>query len=203
MSRARERWQQFRREHQQVFQWLREEHPGFWQGMADIWDAYQEETHTTRGAVVREISSTREQGTQTTGGPGQAATTSSDAGVQTEAILEVEERAMGGDVAEKQELEEGGEDPRDSDGESGGGFIGTPKARGMEQRMLRTRRAPGCWNCWSRRHRYADCPHDRTNDFCFRCGELGVTLCDCPRCREAWRAQGPYAPGRGHVPRGD
>lgn len=61
---------------------------------------------------------------------------------------------------------------------------------------------PGCWNCGSLGHRYSECPNPRTEGFCFRCGTAGTTLRDCRNCREEWREQGPYVPGRGHMSRG-
>ncbi|KMQ82742.1 inner centromere [Lasius niger] len=56
----------------------------------------------------------------------------------------------------------------------------------------------GCWNCANVTHLYSECPQPRATTFCYRCGRLGTTVKDCPRCQEDWRAQGPYRPGRGH-----
>lgn len=38
-----------------------------------------------------------------------------------------------------------------------------------------------CWNCDQQGHSFYDCPSDKRNLFCFRCGEKGVTT---PQCRK-------------------
>ncbi|KMQ84246.1 gag polyprotein [Lasius niger] len=55
----------------------------------------------------------------------------------------------------------------------------------------------GCWNCANITHIYSECPRPRDITFCYRCGRVGTTVRDCPRCQKDWRAQGPYRPGRG------
>lgn len=58
-----------------------------------------------------------------------------------------------------------------------------------------------CWNCRQRDHVLGGCPQPLARKICFRCGRLDRTVEECPRCGHAWRAQGPYVPGLGHVPR--
>ncbi|KMQ83350.1 serine arginine repetitive matrix protein 1-like protein [Lasius niger] len=74
--------------------------------------------------------------------------------------------------------------------------VGDLEGLGMEPRYLFP--PEGCWNCRGNDHRYSECPRPRRIQFCYRCGQFGKTVKDCPICKEAWRAQGPYRPGRGH-----
>ncbi|KMQ84172.1 gag protein [Lasius niger] len=60
----------------------------------------------------------------------------------------------------------------------------------------------GCWRCGGPDHFRRECP--RRDDhgavqLCFRCGRLGTTVRNCPKCKEGWLAQGPYVRGRGHI----
>lgn len=62
-----------------------------------------------------------------------------------------------------------------------------------------TRNADQCWRCGDRGHVYSTCPRETGRKFCYGCGKIGVTLRDCPTCREEWEDLGPYLPRRGHI----
>lgn len=64
---------------------------------------------------------------------------------------------------------------------------GTRKAPRRREGPLHPR---GCWNCGGP-HRYSVCPEPR-RQFCYRCGESGLTVKGCPTCGKAWRAEGPF-----------
>lgn len=72
------------------------------------------------------------------------------------------------------------------------------KRKGGKKKRMRGRR---CWNCRQRDHVFGGCPQPIEQKFCFRYGRQGRTVGECPRCGHGWRAQGPYIPGLGHVPR--
>lgn len=74
----------------------------------------------------------------------------------------------------------------------------TKRSKRKGKRRIRGRR---CWNCRKRDHVYGGCPQPIARKFCFRCGRQDRTVEECPRCGLAWRAQGPYVPGLGYVPR--
>lgn len=44
----------------------------------------------------------------------------------------------------------------------------------------------GCFNCFNKEHRHAQCPKPQTHTFCYRCGRPNTTLKDCitPKCVE-------------------
>ncbi|XP_008557666.2 uncharacterized protein LOC103578344 [Microplitis demolitor] len=64
---------------------------------------------------------------------------------------------------------------------------------------------PLCWNCHREDHRYSDCPEKielGLATFCRRCRRRGVTLAECPTCRDQWERQGQHCPSAGRcVPR--
>lgn len=51
-------------------------------------------------------------------------------------------------------------------------------------------RPRGCWNCGGP-HSYNACSLPIQAPFCFHCGRQDLTIKDCPKCKKAWRAEGP------------
>ncbi|CAB0035616.1 unnamed protein product [Trichogramma brassicae] len=43
-----------------------------------------------------------------------------------------------------------------------------------------------CFNCWQDDHERINCRKEKTRDFCFNCGRIGVHMPECPRCTEGY-----------------
>lgn len=63
-------------------------------------------------------------------------------------------------------------------------------------------RNPSCWNCNGADHRFSECPQPRSH-FCYRCGEKGVTVKSCPRCRNKGSHPTPTASIISEIPPDD
>ncbi|KAL6419696.1 hypothetical protein ACFW04_011262 [Cataglyphis niger] len=72
---------------------------------------------------------------------------------------------------------------------------GSLEARGREPTRRVIVPPRGCWNCGGQ-HRYSECSRPIRTPFCFRCGHPGITIRDCPQCREEWRAEDSRRAGR-------
>lgn len=199
MDRTKQKWEEFRLRHRELFRRINREIPGFWAEVAELGRTHYEETVTTRGAVVRNFPETREIGTQTSDdrGPGREGSRNvgADKACQTPstkvslaALEAAADRELPGERREGRSRERRAAEQRMP-------FRG-PEARRPTGRGSPNRRATDCWNCGGRDHRYAACPRPRRGDFCYRCGEEDVTLRGCPRCQNAWREEGPYRPRR-------
>ena len=51
-----------------------------------------------------------------------------------------------------------------------------------------------CFKCRRFGHHYAQCPDPEPKTFCFRCGNQGVTVAFCGRCKSSWNLEGPFVP---------
>lgn len=221
MSRTHREWEEFRLRYRDLLRHIRREYPGFWGGVAGVWQTHLEETTTTQGAVVQEFPSTREMEVQATPreNAGRGATAGVSQGVQTPvlwtSLAELEarvDRRVEEDLdrerrrAERREFERREAERREATRREADRRTEARRNETAGPSTARSERGglnnPGCWNCGALGHRYSECPKPRNEDFCFRCGVTGTTIRECRNCREEWRGQGPYVPGRGHVTRG-
>lgn len=193
--------EEFLEENQDLFEAINDARPGFWSALGNELERVRNEQVTTRGAVVREILPSQDASTQTVLESVEASAQTTrvetrDQPTQTGTLREEIERKLEninrelwngipmtiqGDPAKPVPLEC---DPTWTKKLNVCNTIkGTPR---------------GCWNCASREHRVRDCPLPIAREYCYRCGRGGCTVKTCPKCGRAWRAQGPYIPGKRH-----
>lgn len=201
MDRTREKWERFTIRHKELFKKIKREVPGFWTEVKDLWHCHLEETVTTRGAVVREFPATREMGTQTDNAQEEVKgrRMTSDKGVQTP-CLNLPLAALEAAADRMSTGEERTASARTTDRVAPVRNPGSQRPKGGPTHVSPSRRSLDCWNCGAQDHRYNACPKPKRHEFCYRCGEEGLTLRDCPRCHNEWQEEGPYRPGRS-VPR--
>ncbi|KMQ83494.1 gag protein [Lasius niger] len=183
----------FWRRHPEVVEFIETHDEGFWLDLEDVATEFQRAVYTTEGAVVHECLPTQSTQVQT------RVETRSEMATQTGATPAVEQSTQTGPP------------PRTATT----GTTTSPSRRNVparertpepsrrtEERQSRDSRRRtcyevGCWNCGSPQHSYAKCPLPRMGDFCYGCGQSGVTLRDCLRCGSAYRRTQPYTAGRG------
>lgn len=185
------------------FQRIEEDHPAFWTELADVMERRRATQWTTEGVIVRSWPRTRDAVVQVghwcsrCDAQTQTVDNTGDAATQTEA--EAGGRARTRDVAVQAgagAVSRGAPDARDALAEEP---YGRPR-RPSHSTLPEASRSPreGCWNCSAEDHRANAYPRPQQRVYCFRCEHRGVTIRECPDCREDWRAQGPYIPDRGH-----
>lgn len=167
-GKARRIWARFCLRHLNTWIQVKEADPGLRVDLEETAQEIQNFRYTTEGAVVRDLPRMQKEATQT--------------GTEDSRSRAVQAEPRRESRGTQTEDEATSVDERESRNRT---------SRRRDPAPIRE----GCWNC-SEVHPYTRCPRPR-RQFCYGCGEPGVTLWDCRRCGPEYRRTGPYREVRG------